>query len=278
MLSLTTGLPGNSKTLFRLVKVIEERNQQAKNTGKRPDVFYCNFLKFTQEDFDEGKCSQEAIGKSFDPKHAKYPLVEDWIECSIQDVENIWPLYENKHPVLTQGSIIVIDECQDVYPTRSGSKPVPAHINFFTKHRHTGTNWHLITQTTRQMDIAARELIQYHYELDRHGKVEFSNVTTSPKGIIENCPKDLIKMDIFKYPKEFYGLYKSSVEHTQTQSLISFIKDLPLKVKAIVVVFFVFLSFSLYQLFVNEGGLSMFSDTPPTETQQPSQDSPIHNK
>ncbi|WP_319379920.1 zonular occludens toxin domain-containing protein [Thiomicrorhabdus sp.] len=276
MITLTTGLPGNYKTFYRLVQTAAEQSEQEKQTGKRPNVYLVNFQLFTQKDFENKKCSQSAVGKPLDPEHPKFSDFSDWEYLELKDLtDDIWLLYEDKHPNIEQGSIIVVDECQDIYPTRVASKKLPTYIQFFEKHRHTGCNFHLITQAPRQIDIHVRELVNFHYELDRHGKLEASNVSISSKGLLENCPDDLKKKELFKAPKEYYGVYKSASEHTQTASIWGYIKDLPIKVKAIILVFFGFLAFSIYQLFINEGGLSMFSDTPPAETQQPSQDSPI---
>lgn len=247
MINLTTGLPGNAKTLYMIRKIMNERDNQEKKTGKRPNVYYFN-ITFLED-------------------HKYYDQVSDWVRLDRDQVLSI-ALTDQQvangdnlldHEIVEHGSIILLDECQDLYPKDGKDDRLKRAINFFTKHRHSGLNFYLVTQDPMFIHPDARRLVNYHYELDRHGKAEISNVRISPKGILEKCPPDLIKTDVFKFPKDYFGLYKSAVEHTQTDGLIQFIKGLPNKVKIIFIALFILVTISIYNLM--NGGLSMFADS-----------------
>jgi len=265
MINAITGLPGNAKTLFTIKRVHEWRLEQEKKTGKLPNVYYFN-IKFYED-------------------HDKYELVKDWIALNKSEIQSLQLTLEQEEEsdtvlnhaaivekeslnpdskiktVVENGSILIIDESQDVYPTRAGSAAVPRFVKFFEKHRHSGLNFYLVTQDVTYLDAHLRKLINYHYELDRHGKAEISNVRISPKGILANCPPDLIKTEVFKFPKLWFGLYKSAVEHTQTDGILDFIKGLPLKVKIIIFALILFGTFTVSSLMSDGMGLNTLQDS-----------------
>lgn len=199
MIRLVTGNPGNAKTLFTLYDLIKQIEEHKKD-GLNRKVYYYNI--------------------EFNPEHELYEQVKDWIKVEAHDLTiNLPSLYDNQHPTIEQGSIILADECQDLYPTRSKGE-VPPFLKFFEKHRHTGCDFWLITQKPRQLDIHVRELTGEHYHFQRvlgrdASRVKFLNRLIDDKS--ENSPE--IQTQVRKFPKQLFGLYKSAVLHTHKRKL-----------------------------------------------------------
>lgn len=184
MLNLITAVPGSGKTLF-LLKTVSE-------VAKKDDrqVYYSG-IPLT----DQGK---EVLG---------------WIE--LDDPE--------KWHELPAGAIIVIDECQRVFPPRRTGTNIPKHVSMFETHRHHGFDVWLITQAPRLMDSHIRQLVNKHYHLKRMfgGKIaallswdcceELPNTT----GASARC----IDKKKFHYPREVFGWYKSAELHTHKLQL-----------------------------------------------------------
>lgn len=277
MINLITGLPGNAKTLYAIVAIIiKEREDQAKRI--------CDAEKKKGNDLSIDECRPDVyyFNITFNEDHDKYDVVKDWKRLDLQELLSIQLTQEQikkgdnvldpDHKV-KHGSIIIVDESQDAYPAGSKDPNVKSAINFFTKHRHSGLNFYLITQDPMFIHADARRLVNYHYELDRHGKAEASNVRISPKKLLSECPPDLIKTEFFKFPKEYFGLYKSAVIHAQTHSLLETLKGLPLRIKIVFFFLFFFLGIAIYNF--NQGGLNMLNkDVEPVQETQVS----IHEK
>lgn len=220
MIFLKTGLPGEGKTLNTLDDVIKRQQKEFEETGNRTQVYYCNFQYFTQKDYELGKCSYDSIGKAFNTDHPLYIQVADWIEVTKDDVTNdLWLLYQDKHPAIKQQSIVVVDECQDVYPMRAKGQ-VPEFLKFFEKHRHTGVDFYLVTQKIRQVDVHLRELVNQHDDYKRVMGRDIVRIKSLPRvidGKDEESPE--LQTSQKPYPKKLFGLYKSAVKHTHKRKL-----------------------------------------------------------
>jgi len=119
-------------------------------------------------------------------------------------------------PSLPNGSIVVIDECQRVFPPRKQGAPVPPHVSEFETHRHRGFDIFLITQHPQLLDIAVRKLTGRHYHLRRTFGQEVATVyqweeATDPN---ERGKRNLALQSRFQFPKERYAVYKSADIHT----------------------------------------------------------------
>ncbi|MDR9499799.1 MAG: zonular occludens toxin domain-containing protein [Hydrogenovibrio sp.] len=217
MLYLFTGNPGEGKTLNALDFVIQE---QEKN-GEKRKVFYFNFQKFPD-------------GSHFDKDHPEYDKVKDWEPLSKEDLtDDLWSLYEDQHPTIPHGSIILVDECQDLYPTRSRGD-VPEHLKFFEKHRHTGCDFILVTQKIRQVDIHLRSLVGEHSDFKRVMGRDLVRVKTLPR-VMEGKDEesDEIQTSQKKYPKKYFDLYKSASVHTHKKKLPKKLLLLPITVSLV---------------------------------------------
>ncbi|TYC62061.1 hypothetical protein ETQ85_00425 [Zoogloea oleivorans] len=190
MIILATGLPGNYKTLT-IVKLIRDELKNRK--------VYTN-IPLTDR------------GKSEMP----------WVEVVDNDTLANWP-------DLPDGSYVVIDECQKIWPTRASSKSVPFGVSSLAEHRHRGFDFVLITQDTGLLDAWVRKFVQRHYHFDRPFGAPFAF-----HYIYEGClekPADQTKAKSFVgeskkiFPsKSIYPLYESATIHT-----VKF--QLPFKVK-----------------------------------------------
>jgi hypothetical protein len=155
----------------------------------------------------------------FLPDHDLFERVADWVELTKHDLETINLVYDDNHPVIKQKGIIVVDECQQIYPTRTKGEP-PQHCKFFQIHRHAGLDFFLITQKIRQIDIEVRGLVGDHKDYKRvlgRDLVRSKQLNRIMEGDDEKSPE--ILTENIKYPKHLFGLYKSSVLHTHKKRL-----------------------------------------------------------
>jgi len=124
-------------------------------------------------------------------------------------------------PSLPNGSIVVIDECQRVFPPRKQGAAVPPHVAEFETHRHRGFDIFLITQHPQLLDIAVRKLTGRHYHLKRTFGQEVATVyqweeATDPN---ERGKRAQALTTRFAFPKERFGWYKSAEVHTVQKRL-----------------------------------------------------------
>ena len=182
MIDLITGLPGNSKTLFTIAWV----RDWAKRDNRQ--VFYSGIPLS-----DDGKA---ALG---------------WIEIEPEKWMEAPP-----------NSIVIIDECQRIFRSRSlGSQP-PKHVSELETHRHLGIDLVFITQHPSLIDPAIRRLTGRHRHLVRIWGLEASTVHEWP-AVRDNCDKPVARKDSqklkWKFDKSVYKLYKSAEVHTVKKNI-----------------------------------------------------------
>jgi len=232
MIYLYSGLPGTGKSLFTINDVINASENFKTEEGLSRQVYFYNI--------------------TFLNDHDKYSTVENWIQLDQSDLlQNLPLLLDDKHPVIKQGSIILVDECQDIYPTRRSGE-APNWITFFEKHRHTGCDFFLITQNTSQMDAHLRRLVGEHHDLKR--VLGRDLVSDSVLGRVQEG-KDKDSEEAIKnkrtYPKSLFGLYKSAVIHTHK-------KPLPAKIKYVLPITFILVIYLSYSAIT---GLNSIADS-----------------
>lgn len=123
----------------------------------------------------------------------------------------------NWHLEVPDGAIIVIDECQQYFPTRPPKESVPESVKILEVHRHRGWDVYFITQYPTLLDHHARRLVGRHIHLKRPKGMKFANIWDSDV-IIEN-PNDKkqlwgLEKRKYKYNPKVWELYKSAEVHT----------------------------------------------------------------
>lgn len=120
------------------------------------------------------------------------------------------------------GSIIVLDECQTVFPKKPNGSRMPEHYEKLATHRHQGFDIFLITQHPSLVDNFARQLVGRHYHsvrkfgLSRSTIYEWSAANATPQS--SSSQKSAIPMK-WAYPVEVYSYYKSAEVHTVKRSI-----------------------------------------------------------
>lgn len=181
MIYLTTGANGAGKTLLTLKDV---REQQLKEN--RP-VYYHGF------DMEESKAADFGW-KTFEPK--------DW-----QD--------------LPDGSICIMDECQNEFPLRRSGSEVPDYVNAVAQHRRRrGFDFWLICPHPSLLDVFIRRLIDkpsWHRHLKRAFGADMVSVLrfSSPDMKCEEPGAGARGEVVMRpYPKDVYSWYRSASLHT----------------------------------------------------------------
>ncbi len=136
----------------------------------------------------------------------------------IAELKHDWAQLDNPDEwyKVPDGSIIVIDECQKVFPVRSNSERVPAKCSAFETHRHRGFDIYLITQDRMLFDHHVRALAGQHFHLKRPFGQPFANLYEWQSA---SNPKDYHELKLaiktrWMFPKKNFALYKSAEVHT----------------------------------------------------------------
>ena len=181
MIYLTTGANGAGKTLLTLKDV---RAQQLKEN--RP-VYFHGF------DMDEAKAAEFGWQK-FDPK--------DWQS-------------------LPDGSICIMDECQNEFPVRRSGSEIPDYVQAIAQHRRRrGFDFWMICPHPSLIDVFVRRLIDkpsWHRHLKRAFGADVVSVLrfSSPDMKCEEPGAGARgEVSMVGYPKEVYGWYRSASLHT----------------------------------------------------------------
>jgi len=118
------------------------------------------------------------------------------------------------------GTIFLIDECHNDFPTRSAGSTPPDYIRMLAEHRRRGFDFYLVTQHPQNIDVFVRRLIGspgWHRHLKRTFGADLVSVLEWP-AVNPQCEKDgsgstgSVSMQAF--PKEVYGWYRSASLHT----------------------------------------------------------------
>ncbi|OOF11103.1 hypothetical protein BZG82_05675 [Salinivibrio sp. PR5] len=182
-------------------------------------------------------------------------------ELTFAHVEHLnlhWTQFDNPHKwhELPHESVIVIDEIQDIWGTRSAGTSVPKAVEEYATHRHKGFDLVLISQDFRDCDVFIRRRIGNHKHYLNYG-LKYLKVWEDHKLIPTDDSKALWRLGSKKITKDkrFFGVYLSAVLHTHKPKL-------PRKVKlALYVAAFSFCAMAAGILFlVNK----FTSDTPET--------------
>lgn len=118
------------------------------------------------------------------------------------------------------GSIVVIDEVQQLMPNRAASVKVPPHVEKIATHRHLGIDLFFITQHPQLIDPMARKLAGEHLHLVRVWGGLKSTVHRW-NAVRDDCDKRRTDSErsTWSYDKSLFGVYKSAEAHTHKRRL-----------------------------------------------------------
>jgi zona occludens toxin len=201
MIYLYTGVPGAGKTL-NAIKFVKNNKEWADRS-----IYYFNI-----RDLDPGLGWEEITDDQ----------VKAWAD-------------------LPDGSLVIVDECQAIFPQRDAKTKVPGYISQLNTHRHRGFDFVLVTQHPRLIDTAVRRLVGLHRHIDRRYGQNHIHVYTfqeceeriENRKFIKDCDKERLPLD-----KKIFGLYKSAEIHTHKRTypkkLIAAVIAIPLLISGVV--------------------------------------------
>ncbi len=112
------------------------------------------------------------------------------------------------------GSVVIYDEVQYLYPTRSNGSKMPENVAFLNVHGHYGIDMILITQSPKIIDVNLREVVNKHIHIaaNKMGgltRLEWNEVASNPTAQSRNALSSSHKINekVFEY-------YKSAEVHT----------------------------------------------------------------
>lgn len=144
------------------------------------------------------------------------------------------PCNAREWEALPDGSVIVVDEAQKVWPTRRAGD-TPPDIRALSEHRHHGLDFVLLTQHPTMLDAYVRKLVGQHEHIVRQFGMQASRIITWTE--CQDDPQSLGTRQrgtdaLWKYPTECYPLYKSATLHTVKRRIPFRVKMLPVLVIA----------------------------------------------
>ncbi len=154
-----------------------------------------------------------------------------WTELS-DDEAREW------HKHVEDGSVVIIDEVQDIFPQRPLSRPTPEGCSILSKHRHRGLDVVFITQAPTAVDHEARKYVNEHFHYSRSFGAPLVTEYHKGNGVIDLKDKWSLKQDCnkrqVKLPKKVWGLYHSAEVHTHKFRIPSRLLIIPVLIAGLV--------------------------------------------
>lgn len=191
---LITGTPGSGKTLKMVSMMANDEMFQPDENGMRRKVF--TNIKGLKIPHIYIETDAKKLPKSTDEQLSAHDMYE-WIEKP----ENI-------------GSIVIVDEAQDVWPVRSAGSKIPDNVQWLNTHRHQGIDIFVLTQGPKLLDQTLRTLVRKHYHIasNKMGMrtlLEFNSCADDPLKMVSSGFSSIYTLD-----KKVYDLYESAEVHT----------------------------------------------------------------
>jgi len=120
------------------------------------------------------------------------------------------------HETVPDGSIIVIDEVQNVWRPKGPGQGVPPDIQALEVHRHRGLDFYIVTQSPRLVHTNVRALVGRHVHLRDVGFL--GRYWYEWPECAENCSASWKQAPLkkrYKLPKAIFGEYKSASVHVK---------------------------------------------------------------
>lgn len=197
---MISGLPGNGKTLRCLAQVEKQRQESGRS------VYFYDIRR-------KGSALAAWIPLG---DESTFGRRKEGVKPDLSQVQR-W------HEVVPSGSIVVIDECWEVFAKRPPGSTVPDFVKELATHRHRGIDFVLMSQhTDNQVDHFVRGLIQEHEHVVRLFGAQRARIHKWDQGLGD--PKDYhsLKASIteqWTYPREVYDWYHSAEVHTIKRKL-----------------------------------------------------------
>lgn len=197
---LITGKPGAGKTAHMVHMMLHDPIFKNEN-GELRKVF--TNIKGLELPHIEVSSIQSEQAESTDEK-LSFHDVHKWIK----QPENL-------------GSIIIIDEVQDVYPARGNGSKVPENVSWLNTHRHLGVDIFVLTQDPKDIDSRLRNLVNKHLHIAKNKLgmrtlLEWKYCANNP--IVQ--AKDAFAK-VHKIDDNVKNLYKSAEIHTVNTTKVS---------------------------------------------------------
>ena len=123
---------------------------------------------------------------------------------------------------LPEGSVIFLDECQDIFPPRKVGAAVPTHVSKMNTSRHGGYDFILVTQHPRLIDTAVRQLVNQHIHIERRFGQNRAHHYRWEKTVSDvddyHKRKEALHTKV-ALDKKYFGVYKSAEQHTVKNSV-----------------------------------------------------------
>lgn len=194
MIDLRTGVPGACKTLSAVEALAKMQARWEKHPEEARPVFVHGV-------------------KDLALPHTKVPLTT-WIEN--EGGRNPKPpVTVVDWSAMPDGSYVLVDEAQDLFPPRASGAEVPPHIAWLNTHRHRGFDITVITQHPKLVNASMRALVGKHQHFRRMFGRQVAvcyewDACSDNLGGMNNAVRST-----FPFPKKAFQWYKSAEVHTK---------------------------------------------------------------
>lgn len=115
---------------------------------------------------------------------------------------------------VADGALVVVDECQDMFPPRGTAQKVPEHVAWLQRSRHHAVDVILITQHPRLIDSTVRAFVGKH----EHYRRAFGGaraIVYEWDSVSDGLKYSTATKRLWNYPKKAFRWYKSAEAHTK---------------------------------------------------------------
>ena len=190
MIDLNTGIPGSGKTLSMVQRLAKLFARWESNPEEARPIFVLGIPELALP-HSPLPLKSVVVGKAASPS-----LVPDWEE-------------------MPDGSLVIIDEAQGIFPPRSSASTAPAHVAWLNTHRHRGFDLWITTQHPKLIDGSVRALVGRHQHFRRMFGMSRSviyewDACSDNLGGMSNAVKTY-----WGFPSSAFKWYKSAEIHTK---------------------------------------------------------------
>lgn len=203
MMYLISGQPGNGKSLRAMFMLREEheRNLKAHAEGKEElRRFFTNIAGATTDE------NPDAF-----PWIEKLPEHNDWTKLP----DGSYVVYDEAH---ADGNTPGLERYGSLFPsTGKPGESSDMRIRAMSTHRHRGFDLVFLTQWPSKIHHQVRSLIGSHTHMNRGMGLQAAGVLQWPRVQVDpydENQREKAEEEIWQYPKDLYGKYKSATLHT----------------------------------------------------------------